>query len=207
MKKIIAALVCLVLALIVFTPVEKIPYRKITQTPLLVPDKPKAFAKESVDQTRLPSSLSTPPVNKRPALDLGSPKENLTQDRPEYQHSALAGLPKGFELVSDVYAIKDHDQFQFIESKGRVPGSANVAMNLSTGRLAPISSVIKITNVSEDERKKLLAQGFVEHVYQPELQILFVEAQHETVLDTHSALLKDGYTSELEVLRHYNRPR
>lgn len=137
---------------------------------------------QRVDQTRVPSSLK----KEEAPLELGSPKEKRSEDK-IHDYTELPGLPQGYALST--------------------LSGPPMAVKIPQGQAFPISTVIKLTDISDAERRKLTALGFSEHYYHPELKILYVEATLETVISTHKELLKEGYASQLEVQRHFHKPK
>lgn len=137
-----------------------------------------------VDQTRIPSSVKV--TNEE--LNLGNPKEKKQSlvDSP-IDTIDLPGLPPGYALSA--------------------LSGPPMAVNLSLNQSYPISSVIKLTNISEAKRQELIAQGFGEHYYHPDLKIFYLEATAETVITAHKDLLQGGYSSHLEVQRHFHKPK
>lgn len=179
MKKVLVSLVMLALIFFIFRKETKEITTAIPQTHK-VADLPVKI----VDQSRIPSSIKE--TNEE--LNLGNPKEKKQSlvDSP-IDTIDLPGLPSGYALSA--------------------LSGPPMAVNLSQNQSYPISSVIKLTNISEAKRQELIAQGFGEHYYHPDLKIFYLEATAETVITAHKELLQEGYSSHLEVQRHFHKPK
>ena len=180
MKKIVVGLGLIALIAFFFTREESKLTTAATPKTYKVADLPVKI----VDQTRIPSSVKTPNVE----LDLGNPKEKKTpRDASPLDSIDLPGLPSGYALST--------------------LSGPPMAVNLSQNQTYPISSVLKLTDVSQPKRQELLAQGFLEHYYHADLKIFYLEATAETVIATHKGLLQEGHHSHLEVQRHFHKPK
>lgn len=180
MKKILLCLGLIVLAVFFFSREEQKETVAVSPKIYKVADLPVKM----VDQTRIPSSVKATSLE----LDLGNPKEKKApSDESPLDTINLPGLPSGYALST--------------------LSGPPMAVNISQNQSYPISSVIKLTDISESKRQELLAQGFLEHYYHADLKIFYLEATAETVIAAHKELLQEGYSSHLEVQRHFHKPK
>lgn len=70
----------------------------------------------------------------------------------------------------------------------------------STKKILPLSYLIKISEVTEGVREELLARGFKENLYMPEIGLLYLEASKNNYTDIFESLKNQGYRPEYQLL-------
>ena len=80
-------------------------------------------------------------------------------------------------------------------------------MEDKSGKLYPISSVIKLENINPDKRRQLISQGLDEHYYHSATNVMFVQSNPEELLRLNEELLSQNLEPELEVMKGFHQVR
>lgn len=70
----------------------------------------------------------------------------------------------------------------------------------STKKILPLSYLIKISEATESMREEILARGFKENLYMPEVGLLYLEASKNNYTDIFESLKNQGYRPEYQLL-------
>ena len=89
----------------------------------------------------------------------------------------------------------------------RPNGAQYMALDPANHRIYPIAPTVKIANVTDDLRDKIIGEGFIEHYYNEDLKIMFVEGQDGDVLAALSELTGLNLEASLEVIRGFQQLR
>lgn len=68
-------------------------------------------------------------------------------------------------------------------------------------KIHPLSYLIKISEATEGMREELLARGFKENLYMPEVGLLYLEASKNNYTDIFESLKEQGYRPEYQLLK------
>lgn len=183
---------------------------------------PAQVVSATVPQEATNKILTPTPHRPRPSLPSSF---NFSSQRVPSQANDLTkvphpGLPKGYKIVQDVFAVKSTKAkdikekkiaeargYIFFHSEGNPIQGANVVIDEAREKLYPLSSVVKLSKVNEGLRNDLLSRGFSEHFYHEELQIMYLQSSHVEVFNLFDELTRLGLKPEFEILRGNHRSK
>lgn len=140
-----------------------------------------------------------------------SVEENLeknTKIKISRGHDFLEGvlaLPKENYNPSMGEVVKKDDQYVYFKSDSQ-EGASPVAISRMSNTLYPISSILHIKEATTAKKDEILAKGYKQYYYHPQLKFLSIETVAGQILKTYNDLTQDGYQVELEVLKPSHRP-
>ncbi len=129
---------------------------------------------------------------------------------------SMNGVPRGMVFASSLKAISKED---FSESFGTIikehgnmiyfkPSQeanddswSHVVYDTRTSQVYPLSTVIKVLAVNDNQRSDLIAKGLEEYYYHDSLQLFYTQSSNGKLLSTVSELKKMGLDVELEAVK------
>ncbi len=179
----------------------------------------KLVTKTSVPEINEPTKPIHPQL--RPRIDaLNFSAQRIPSYSAEIKKTPHQGLPDGFKIVQDVFAVKvtrskdfkekkiaEARGFVFLQVDGNSVDGANVVIDERNDKLYPLSSIIKLKNVNEDLRVRLITAGHIEHFFREDLEIMYLQSTHGEVINLFNELERQGLKPEFEILRGYHRAK
>ena len=135
--------------------------------------------------------------------------------QPRFDYSLLEfdySLTTELHIVKNIYAVP---QKSYQPSMGKIisqdarhhfvhtlkeNSQRPVVYDSSSKKLHPLSYLIKIPETTEVMREDLLARGFKENLYMPEVKLLYLEANKNNYADIFESLKDQGYRPEYQLL-------
>jgi hypothetical protein len=157
---------------------------------------------------RIPSGVKTIKMNK------------VKPDIIQYETLSVPGLPHDMVLAKNIFVVaKDEyvggpneivlEKFGliFFKSTRRPERAAYVAIEEQSGKLYPVSAVIKLENINQDKRLQIISQGLEEHYYHSPTGVMYVQSSHNAILGLSDELRNQNLSPQLEVIKGYHRVR
>ncbi len=199
----------LTIALRIMDPKEA-PAPEVSEAP-----KAKPFAAQDVDASRIPAAA---PTKKKtlPARNF-SKSIQLEKQIQEDEWIEQTGLPADLKLSKDLFAI---DEKSYTPSMGEIlsnaaktitfrsdsrpNGAQYMAVDPENHKVYPIAPTVRVANVNAETRNKIIGEGYIEHYYNEDLDVMFVEGQDGDVLSALSELTGLNLEASLEVIRGFH---
>lgn len=128
----------------------------------------------------------------------------------------VKGLPRGMRLLSHIKAVasenyqltlgpavmmKDGLTYFRHTSSSASKEMTNVVYDHRKNTFHPVSATIKLTNVDQANRQKIVDGRFAEHHYNEELKLLYLQSNHQELLQDYKDLYEEGLEVGFEVIQ------
>lgn len=180
-----------------------------------LPPNQKAVLKK-IRSTALPAVTVQTPLRETRAP--ANSTQQIPETPPTFEGTPHPSLPKGFVFVENISAVKESEYKQEYGTKvearqGHVFFRASeqkwntnlVVLDTRNQKLHLVSSVIKLEEIDERQRYKILASGLEEHYYNEDLRIMYVQSSQEDLLKTHEDLRGLKVSPQLEIIRGHHK--
>lgn len=152
-------------------------------------------------------------VTRAPAQVFSKRKISL---QPQFDSSLLDfdySITSDVHILRNIYAVSQKSyqpsmgrvisgdgRHYFVQSMKENSEQRPAVYDSSSKKIQPLSYLIKISEATTGMREELLARGFKESLYMPEVGLLYLEASKSNYSDIFESLKNQGYRPEYQLL-------